>query len=101
MQWRDVLNLIYNADNDGVINSFDRKHDRFYLLSCMKTPWYMWRKKKHILDLLNIMNLSHKENNLTDMQKVELSRTTNRVIKKESSYSDINLTASRAKGTDW
>ncbi len=100
-QWSVVLGSIYELDKNNKTEAFARNKDRFALLDEMKTPFYMCFLKKYIKDQLNIMNYSHKENNLTDMQKLDLARTVRRVEKKDMYYSQVSMSASQAKARDW
>ncbi len=100
-QWSATFASNYLADKENKTNAFARNTDRFGMLKDMRTPFYMHFKKKYILDQLTIMNYSHKENNLTDMQKIDLAKTYKRVEKKDAHYSDVPMTASEAKRKSW
>ena len=95
----DELQNAFDRELQNLTTVYARNKNRFYPVKRMKTPFYMWRKKQHVLDILNIMNLSHKENNLSTPQKEELAKLSARVDRK--SYSDIPMTSTRAKTTNW
>ncbi len=89
-QWSEVFMSLYSKEKAGSITAFNRGTNRFYLLDRMQTPWYMWRKKRHIKAMLNFMNDNHKIHEKNPKEKVAHSRSANKIENKV--YSDVDNT---------
>ncbi len=87
-QWSDVFAALYELDKQGKITSVNRGKDRFYLFNRMQTPFYMWRKKRHLRAILEFMNKNHKVHTLSKPEKVSLSRSATKIENKQ--YSDVD-----------
>jgi hypothetical protein len=86
----DELQNAYEREKAGLTNVYARGKNRFYPIKRLKTPFYMWRKKRHILSMLDFMDKNHKVQNLSQSEKISLDRQATRIKKK--SYSDIDNT---------
>ncbi|MCP4988502.1 MAG: hypothetical protein GY928_21360 [Colwellia sp.] len=87
-QWSDVFSALYDLDGKDKISSVARGKNRFYLIDRMQIPFYMWRKKRHLKDILQFMDKNHKVHKLSKPEQVKHSRSATKIEKKQ--YSDID-----------
>ncbi len=89
-QQSELFVLLYEREKAGKVTAFKRGSNRFYLFDRLETPWYMWRKKRHIKAMLNFMNDNHKISNKSPKEKIVHSRSATKIERKV--YSDVDNT---------
>ncbi len=95
-QLRFLLNEAYNKDLSKETKVFDRNTDRFFIIKTWKVKSLRgWFRKFHILNLLYILNATHKSALLTKKENVKLDKAIKRADKKSTTL-EMNGTQARA-----
>jgi hypothetical protein len=81
--WVEVLLSAYNREKKNLTNVFSREKglERFHLLDCMKTPWYMCFKKRAAKRLFHIMHQAHHPEKLNSKEEKTLVKNVKRADK--------------------
>lgn len=99
-QLKDALILIFTADNNKEISSFDRETDRFFIIKTWRVKSIKgWFGKRYVLRMLNIMNAYHKPHLMNDKDKKKMDKE---VIKaNSSSFSTDKINGTVARSSQW
>ncbi len=90
----------YEDDLQDRTQAFKRDSDRFFILKTWKVKSFKgFLTKRHILNLLDIMNKKHKPDLLTDKDKIVLEKQIRKADKSRSARS--TATGTQASAAYW
>ncbi len=103
-QFKDELMQAYKRDDEGLTDVYARGSNRFFIIK--KQPVKSLRgyfNKKHVLRLLNIMNMSHGLKHLETVEKIMVSKVIDKEVKKADRTFAANrtTTGTQARAVYW
>lgn len=102
-QLRYLLNKAYTDELLEKTRVFSRETDRFFIIKTWKVKGMKgFLRKRHVLKLLDIMNVSHKLKDVPNDQKDKVSRNLNKSVKSaDRKTTTLSMNGTQAKAAYW